>query len=91
MSVSLDRDGAAEYVDYAVHVVSVPAGGDQVGEACEVVMESAYNAETKTLKFAVTAEATYFIVCSAKEAHMAGGFVLTTIGVGKYTLKQVSL
>ena len=54
-------------------------------------MESAYNAETKTLKFAVTAEATYFIVCSAKEAHMAGGFVLTTIGVGKYTLKQVSL
>ena len=91
VSVSLDRDGAAEYVDYAVHVVSVPAGGDQVGEACEVVMESAYNAETKTLKFAVTAEATYFIVCSAKEAHMAGGFVLTTIGVGKYTLKQVSL
>ena len=91
VSVSLDRDGAAEYVDYAVHVVSVPAGGDQVGEACEVVMESAYNAETKTLKFAVTAEATYFIVCSAKEAHMAGGFVLTTIGVGKYTLEEVSL
>ena len=91
VSVSLDRDGAAQYVDYAVHVVSVPAGGDQVGEACEVLMESAYNAETKTLKFAVTAEATYFIVCSAKEAHMAGGFVLTTIGVGKYTLEEVSL
>ena len=93
ISVSVDKDGEAEFVEYAVHVVSVPAGAaaTQVGDEHTVVTSTAYDAETASIKFPVEADTVYFIVASTLAPNVAGKFAITTIGVGTYDLAEVEL
>lgn len=92
MSVNVDKAGSAEFEAYNVHVVK-PAdqAAVQLGEAYEVVASAAYDAATSTLNFQAEAGAVYLVVPSTQETKMAGGFSITTIGIGKYTLEEVAL
>ena len=91
VSVSVDKDGNAEYVESAVHVVKCEKGALQCGELKDECASSAYDNDTCSLKFQGDADSTYFIVPSTQEPNLTGGFSITTIGVGNYTLEPVDL
>ena len=93
ISVSVDKDGAAEFAEYAVHVVTVPAGAaaTQVGDERVVVVQTEYNTEAASIKFPVEADSTYFVVASTLVPSVSGKFAITTIGVGAYDLSTIEL
>ena len=95
--MSVDRAGGAEYQEYAVHMIKPPAGAEQVGlvggpdgwETRQVVASTDYSLETASLRVELESNSTYLIVPSTKLPNTAGGFTVTTIGVGAYSLAKV--
>ena len=69
----------------------------QVGSAHEVVACTAYlkdadhEGSTASCTFEAEANATYFIVPSTSAPHPVGGYSVTTVGMGSYTLEPVPL
>lgn len=91
VSVAVDKSGGAEYEAYSVHVVKpTEQGAAQVSKAHEVVVAAEYDGDTSSLKFDGAAGATYLLVASPLEPKSVGGFSITTIGVGAYTLEEVA-
>ena len=101
MSVSVDKASDATYEEYAVHIakMSGKAGADavQLGEDFEIVAQTEYKTDSDhegsaaTVKFVAEEGCAYFIVPSPKQPNSVGGFSVTTIGVGDYTLEPVGL
>ena len=98
MSISVDKEGGAEFGDYAVHVVKPTFQGVhnsnavQLGEDSELAASTEYDTATSNVTLQCEARTVYFVVVSRREGEemrlMSGGFSVTTIGIGKYTLEE---